>query len=229
MKNHLITLDKELLNDESVLWMGMPIKNKLFNRIDALLIPLGFIWSFGGIIYEKMALDNMLLSADYSILEQLISIIPFIIVMPVVIIGFYLLFVRFLIKTYIKNKILYAITTQRIFVIYNGFHKRIKNMNIGLITNMETSTNKRGIGSINFYKINNIAKAISIIWLEIPFIYYHSNRFAFYDTADVDKVTEIINRIKKELCSRKPYPDLASQKSSGCNTEGPNGAISSII
>ena len=104
MKKDLITLDKELLNNEKVLWTGMPIKSKLFNRIDALLIPLGFIWSFGGVLFEMMALDNMLLSADYSIFEQLISIIPFIIVMPVVIIGFYLLFVRFLIKTYIKSK-----------------------------------------------------------------------------------------------------------------------------
>ncbi len=196
MKIILDVLKKELFDNENILWNGKPIIWKMFNAIDYFLIPLGILWTFGGIFYEREFIRIMLLSRGHTGSVTFLYFIPIIIVIPIIAMGIYLLITRFIVKAYIKFKTFYAITDHRIFIIQRGMLKKIKSVNIEKITDIEISKNKNEIGTIYFNKSYHMIKILNTISLEIPWVYYHSNQFTFFDIADIEKVKGIIDNLK---------------------------------
>ncbi len=198
MNNMIIDIKMDLLSGEVILWSGKPSIKKVFNSIDFILIPLGIIWTFGGIFYQKMANDIRLMAINVSEIEKFIYLIPILIVTPVILLGLYLLFIRYLVKVFIKSKTRYILTNCRICIIQKGILKREKYLNIKNIEVVDIYKNKNNIGTLFFKKTPQIIKDISIILMEIPWIPTNFNSFIFFDLTDAINVKEVIDNCKNQ-------------------------------
>lgn len=189
-------LHEALLSDEKVLWSGKPSISKMFNIIDWILIPVGIIWiSIGiyGLTFIIASMNQTSTFADHEMFMQFMRIMALIISAIFSALGMYLLVCRFIVKVFIKSKTKYAITNRRILIIQKGIFNRIKSVETNTINHIEISKLKHGKGKIFFFRANSIIKAISTMILEIPWLYWHSKRFIFFDTADIDEVKAIVD------------------------------------
>ncbi len=101
-------INEYLMPDENVIWNGRPGKGHLLTEQDIFMLPFGIMWSLFSIIWESAAL---LASTD---------IVPKLLGIPFVCIGLYLVFGRFILKTYKRRKTIYVITNKRIFFFANN-------------------------------------------------------------------------------------------------------------
>jgi len=98
-----IRLTQALSSDERLLWSGKPKIGKMFNKIDYFLLPFGAIWTFGGTLYLLMAIQVFRSESSGSIFEQVLNGMQITMMIPVILVGAYLLVIRFFVKAYIKK------------------------------------------------------------------------------------------------------------------------------
>lgn len=102
-------INRLLMENEQVLWIGNPNSGKLLTKHDAFLIPFSLIWcSF--IAFWSFNAIPIALKQNFAFLVVIIGIF-------FSAIGIYILFGRFIYKQFDKKHICYVITNKRIFVI----------------------------------------------------------------------------------------------------------------
>jgi len=188
-------LNNALFSDEIVLWSGKPSISKIFNIIDWILIPVGIIWMSSGIYGLTFIIDSMNRTstiADNEMLMQFMRIMALIISAIFSALGMYLLVFRFIVKAFIKSKSQYAITNRRILIIQKGPFSRMKSVEANTIAHIEMSEFRHGKGTIFFFRANSIIKAISTMILDIPWLYWHSKKYIFFDIAEINGVKAIV-------------------------------------
>lgn len=100
----------KISQDETLLWHGQPDKNRLFTSADAVNIPVSLLF--------------LAFSAYWTYLAVHAGKWFFLLGVPSLLVGLYLLIFRFLYKRYVKGCTYYVITDRRILFCYDGRNTR---------------------------------------------------------------------------------------------------------
>lgn len=194
MKNLHEILNEQLVCDEKVIWSGQPLKRKMFRKSDLIVIPIFILWLMALILFEYMAVDNLIY---YQWKGNILTVIPFMFfILPFMVLGFYIAIGRFIFKTLNKKNIIYAVTNSRIIAIRNSSKIKVKSRVISQIDSTKIVANHKGIGTLTFGKHKSFAKLLCAIELEFPWIYKYTDNIVFHDIKNVKSVYDIISGLK---------------------------------
>lgn len=124
-----------LLPDEYVVWNGRPGKGNLLTQYDIYMIPFSIIWCGFAIIWE-----TLVLMAPTPLLFKLWGI-------PFVVVGLYMVFGRFIMKSYIRKETIYVITNKRIL---SFIRNQVKTLDYHMAPAKTVTRHPDGFGSICF-------------------------------------------------------------------------------
>lgn len=124
-----------LVPGESILWKGRPEKGNIITSRETILIPFSLMICGFSLFWEYMALQTGQLFLIFWGL-------------PIVAIGFYMLFGRYIQAAYLRNKTFYVITNKKL-IIKKG--NKIQMYHGCDLPPMEVNIHKNGNGTILFY------------------------------------------------------------------------------
>jgi hypothetical protein len=127
----------EMLRDEKILWSGQPEQNLFLTVRNIVQIIFALVW---------LGITG---SVGYFAIESF-DIFTMLFLVPFVLIGLYLLFGSFIYSDYQKKRTYYAVTNQRVLILINSSNKVVKSKLISQIPVLNKTTNKDGIGTIQF-------------------------------------------------------------------------------
>ena len=140
-------IQKELDSDERLLWAGMPKQGTIFKSSDVFMIPFSLVWGGFAIFWEYMALTMVPKAQNapdgFALLFPLFGI-------PFVVIGFYIIFGRFIYDSKKREKTFYGLTDQRAIIVSGVFSKSVKSLNLKTMSDVSLSEKTNGYGSIVF-------------------------------------------------------------------------------
>lgn len=140
---HASTLIKDELNpNEKILWQGQPQQGIMLKASDIFLVPFSLLWGGFAFFWEYSVLQS-----DAPIFMKLWGI-------PFVLVGLYITVGRFFFDSYIRGKTWYAVTNERILIINDGFNKKVKNINLKTLTEIELRPQRENRGTIIFGAMN---------------------------------------------------------------------------
>jgi hypothetical protein len=138
------TLERELSDDERLLWSGQPRGGIRLRAYDAFMIPFSLFWCGFAIFWEAMALGAIGRNfAPQTIMFPLFGV-------PFVLIGLYMLFGRFFVEAQMRAKTFYGVTDDRIIIVSGLFSRRTKSLNLRTLTDVSLSERSDGSGTITF-------------------------------------------------------------------------------
>lgn len=176
----------ELLKNEEILWSGQP-ENTIFTTSDIFLIPFSLIWGGFAVFWE---ISTIIASAPFFF--SLFGI-------PFVIMGFYLIFGRFIFKSIKKKHTYYAITNQRILILSNLRSSNLQAEFIRQIPCINKSVKSNGIGTIKFGNSPYLTGMYGNSGVEFFGNRYTNDIPVFYDIQDVEAVYKLINEIRQDI------------------------------
>ena len=132
-----LPIQNELSANEKLLWSGRPPQGLLFRAVDIALIPFTLMWAGFALFWESMAI------ASGFFLFILWGI-------PFVLVGAFMVFGRFLVDAYLRNKTFYGLTDQRAIIISGLLQKEIKSLNLRTTSDITLNQKSDGTGSIVF-------------------------------------------------------------------------------
>ncbi len=130
-----------LLPGEEILWMSQPSASPttVFTSMDLFLIPFSVLWLGFALFWEA----SVLASGNAPLLFKLWGI-------PFVVIGLHNLFGRFIYKFWKKRHTHYAITNQRLLILYKRLTHNLQALHIDTIPGLNKSVGLFGLGKITF-------------------------------------------------------------------------------
>lgn len=176
--------DKILLPGEKILWSWQPDSSIRFSKHDWYLIPM-YIVMFGMVNWWI-----------WSVLFALESIAVLIIGGPFVILSVYALIGRFPYKIWRKKHTYYAVTDQRLIVVY---HDEVQSARLSELPRIDKERLSDWIWTLSFGNLSFASgprgsKHINNIGMDI----FAKSLIGFYDIHDVDAVYDLICNLKKE-------------------------------
>ncbi|WP_160690515.1 hypothetical protein [Clostridium sp. C2-6-12] len=151
MKQIFIDIFKRhLLKEEEILWFGRPNVNKIFSKKDAysIFVGIGFVASslvwivFGIRIMSGVMVQNTNKPMPWQVC--------FLLAIPFVVVGFYNLIGKAIIRKHKKEKTFYAITNKRLLILEVGAKERIISKYISRINKVDAIIRNNGMGTIEF-------------------------------------------------------------------------------
>ncbi|MCW6510666.1 PH domain-containing protein [Lichenifustis flavocetrariae] len=127
-----------LLRGEEVVWWGRPRQGLLLTPRDALLIPFSLLWGGFAIFWETMVLRTE--APGFMALWGL----------PFVLVGLFLIFGRFFLDSWLRARIYYAVTKQRILIARSGPWPSFKALHLDRLPEVTLNEERAGRGTIRF-------------------------------------------------------------------------------
>ena len=171
MENQLQNqINKYLTPDEYVVWNGRPSKGHLLTKQDIYMIPFSIMWCGFAIFWEISVLTH-----SSSFIGKLWGI-------PFVCIGLYIVFGRFIMKSYMRKETVYAITNKRIF-----FFRKNQINTLDYHTNLTRTItrNPDGSGSIYFGSAASAQNTSAQL--------FGQNAYELDNIPDIDRVLQILS------------------------------------
>jgi len=131
-------IQKELEPREKLLWAGQPAQGIKLRGSDAFMIPFGFLWGGFAIFWEYSAMQS---GAPFFFL--LFGI-------PFVLVGLYIMFVRFYVEAKQRGNTFYGVTNERVVIASGLSRKKVTSLNLRTLTDISLSESSSGSGSITF-------------------------------------------------------------------------------
>lgn len=186
----------ELLDGEEILWMGQPDKWRFFTSYDWFTIPMSILWC--AFIFP-------------FVLTGIASGKLFVILIPHVWVGVYLLFGRYILKFLRKTHTYYAVTNQRILILSRLFRRGFQAYSLFQSPVLEKHVGWGGVGTILF------EAELSKSWWNskqrqprssAAMEYIGHFTPGFYDIHDVDEVYRLI----AQMAHQTPYQWVEKSK-----------------
>ncbi len=176
----------ELLNGETISWVGQPETSVLFTGSDIFLVPFSVLWGGFAIFWEFGAT-----AAGAPFFFSLFGV-------PFVLVGLYFIFGRFIYKHYRKKNTFYAVTNKRVLCLTKLFRHSIREAFINSISSINKTVKSNGVGSIKFGEGSWIASMYGNSGMEFFGSFYGQDALAFYDIKDVNNVYSLINDLRNK-------------------------------
>ncbi|MBU7031028.1 MAG: hypothetical protein HXS53_00730 [Theionarchaea archaeon] len=183
MEYHVVEIfDKELLDNERILWAGQPYPWSIFNRMDFFIIPFSLI--FGGIACI-MGLLFLRPGGPFSIIGLFLLIIA----------GYFVIG-RFFYKFWKKKRTYYAVTNKRILI---KTHTLMKKSQVAYIDTLPAINKTIGFGKRGTLTFGNRPFYNSMYantGLDFLMGFYGEDVPSFYDIEDVETVYRLVNTLR---------------------------------
>lgn len=144
-------IQRELDSGEKLVWAGVPQQGIVLRKSDVFVIPFSLVWGGFAIFWEIMALS---ISIEES--GSIGYIFP-VFGVPLVVIGLYVVFGRFIYDAKKREKTFYGITNERVIIISGVFNKEVKSFHLSTLTDISLSEEKDLFGTITFGQDNRMA------------------------------------------------------------------------
>jgi len=138
-------LTGRLLEGEKFLWWGQPAQGLRFAKRDWLLIPFSLLCLWGGFTIFWQA---TVLGTGAPIFMKLSGVL-------FVLIGLYLVVGRFPLDAWIRRRLLYAVTNQRILILRNGPFAKFTALSRDRIPDVKLNESADGRGTIRFDTVSS--------------------------------------------------------------------------
>jgi hypothetical protein len=126
-----------LMPNETLLWTGRPKQGLLVRPADAIVIPVSLLWAgFFLLIAYSLVATNSPLARLW--------------VVPLVLIGLYGLFGRFVSDARQRARTVYALTSQRVMIITKSRRTNVTSLALARLVQVELSEHRNGSGTITF-------------------------------------------------------------------------------
>ncbi len=140
-------ISRELGPGERLLWTGRPRQGITFHAFDIVVIPFGIFWCsmllfgfFGSFDGTKPA------KGPTPVLPFTFFLIPFFLA------GFYMLIGRFLVDMWLRRRITYAVSNQRVIIAYTVFSRTVKSIQARNLGEVSLKERANGGGTITTYQ-----------------------------------------------------------------------------
>jgi hypothetical protein len=174
------TVDVDLLPAERILWEGRPLRQRLFRRPDALLVPFSILWCGFAVFWEVLALRT---SATFF---------PRLWGIPFVLIGLYLVIGRFVVRAIATRRTRYVLTDRRVLVVGGLSGTRTTTAYLNTLPPPVSAERSDGSGSLAFGEFPGIGEMFNRGtgwrgWAGEP-----SATPVLWDIADVRRVRDLV-------------------------------------
>jgi hypothetical protein len=173
-----------LLPNEDILWSGQPSASPttVFTPHDLFFIPFSVVWLGFALFWEAGVL-----TANAPLLFKLWGI-------PFVVVGVHNLVGRFIYKFWKKRHTHYAITNQRVLILYKSLTQNVQTLHIDRLPGLSKSIGLLGLGTITFgFTPNKPKRHHRFTW------HMEAETPGFYGIEDGDEVFALITGL------RRPY------------------------
>ena len=131
-------ISTRLLKGENVLWWGRPAQGIMLTARDGVLIPFSLFWIVFTIVWESSALKS---PAPF----------PFALFgLPLVLGGLFLIFGRFLLDSWLRSRMVYALTDRRVLIARSPPWPSFKSVNLDRLPEATLNEGANGRGTIRF-------------------------------------------------------------------------------
>jgi hypothetical protein len=133
-----------LFADERVLWTGRPKQGLLLTGRDSFLIPFSLLWG-GFALFWNIGVWAIPGGggANPDWFFRLWGL-------PFLALGIYMIVGRFIHDAWIRRRLSYAVTNQRVLVLRNAMASRLSSLDLHRLPRLELSEQRDGTGSIAF-------------------------------------------------------------------------------
>ena len=166
-------INNYLLADEYVLWNGRPGNGYLCNKYDIFMIPFSIMWC-GGVIFWEIDV----LKASAPLIFRLWGI-------PFVCVGLYMVFGRFIMKSYVRKETVYVITNKRIL---SFIKDQVKTIDYHICPSRTITRHSDGSGSICFSSSTQLSYMFNMFGRPS-----NQDSFELDNIPDVDRVLQILS------------------------------------
>jgi len=171
---------------EAVLWTGRPDPRRLLTGKDLFLIPFSLLWGGFAIVWEATVLAFGSGPNKAPVFFVLWGI-------PFVLIGQYIIWGRFLVKRWNRQRTAYAVSNQRVLILRG---RSLQSMFLSQLPTIVQSSRADGSGSLEF---GNGGSPFGYgVWANTGMDAFSMGRTvpAFYDIPDVTRVYGLINQAR---------------------------------
>jgi hypothetical protein len=182
----LNSVERRLSSDEKIEWIGKPDPEKRFTPADRFLVPFSLMWGGFAIVWETLAISGG--AALFALFG-----------LPLVAMGLYFIFGRFIYKANRKRRTIYAVTSRRVLAIVrsrNGVGESVAAVYLRSIPNMSTSAVSGGKGSVEFGVSSPMYSQYANSGLEIFARGEQASGVAFFDIEDPQGVADLVERLR---------------------------------
>jgi hypothetical protein len=137
------SIEQELSAGERLLWKGRPRSGIRLQASDAFLIPFSLVWGGFAIFWEISVLTRIPRDQVTAWVFPLFGL-------PFVLIGFYIIFGRFLVDARRRERTEYAVTNQRAIIASGVFSRKIRSINLRSTPDITLTEKSDKSGTITF-------------------------------------------------------------------------------
>lgn len=131
-------IDANLLKDKNLLWWGQPAQGVMLTSRDVFLIPFSLLWGGFAIFWEATVLRS-----QCPTFFALFGI-------PLVLMGLFLIFGRFLLDMWLRRRMTYALTDRRVLIARTGPWQSFKSISCDRLPEVTLDGGQDGRGTIRF-------------------------------------------------------------------------------
>ena len=136
-------LQPHLLPHERILWSGQPQQGLTLSGTDALLIPFSLMWGGFAIFWNAMVWFGPFGGVDDGGADWFFKLWG----LPFLVIGLYLIAGRFVHDAWLRRRIFYAVTDQRVIVLRGG---SVSSLDIRRLPRLDLAQHRDGTGTLAF-------------------------------------------------------------------------------
>jgi len=138
-ERYLSFVNIELPSSEHVLWSGSPVRYPVFDRQDAVLVPVSILW-FGFAIFWETTAVQMAAPFFFEVWG-----------VPFLVIGFYMSIGRLIVRQVMLRSAVYTVTNLRIIMQWNGLaNERERSRYLDHLEPPILAESDDGVGTIRF-------------------------------------------------------------------------------
>ena len=132
-------LKGELGRGERLLWSGQPRRRIVFRASEFFMTPFALMWGGFAIFWEWHALTAPNAPPFFALWG-----------IPFLLIGFHLIFGRFLLEIWQRSKTYYGVTNERVLIVSGLFKRNVKSLSLRNLPELSVSEGSNGVGTISF-------------------------------------------------------------------------------
>lgn len=138
-------IQAELTGGERLLWSGMPQQGIQFRPADIFMVPFSLLWGGFAVFWE------------YSAVSQGAPFFFMLWGIPFVLVGLYIIIVRFFADSYLRARTYYGVTDRRILILSGLVNREVKSLTLQTLNDISIKERQDGSGSIVFGPTNPLS------------------------------------------------------------------------